>query len=260
MMSIAKLLAISIFLALSFSARAAVISVSETFPAALYLSGEIKSGDLNNLKYAFGTIKDRRSVTLHLNSSGGSLEESILIGRWVRQQKIWTTLSQDYPAECFSSCVFVLAAGVVKILTPNDNVGIHRPYFTRMPNQSIEVAMKKALVDSRAYFSEMNIPEQLADAMFSIPPNTIEILSQEKLSFYRLNQSDMVYAEELDIRNAALFGMSRQEYMQKWSLYMAEIADGCMRFKDERSIAFCIENASKKYGFHPSQQKKKSVR
>ena len=253
MMSNTKVLAICIFLALSSSARAAVISVSEKFPAAIYLNGEIKSGDLRTLKYAFDTIKDKRSLTLRLNSSGGSLEESILIGRWVRQQKIWTTLSQDYPAECFSSCVFVLAAGVVKILTPNQNVGIHRPYFTRMPNQSIEVAMKKALADSRAYFSEMNIPEQLADAMFSIPPEKIEILSQERISFYRLNQPDMVYQEELDIRNAAVFGMSRQEYMQKWSLFMAEMS-ACKK-QDERSTTICIENASKKYGFHESQKK-----
>lgn len=259
-MSITKLLAICIFSVLSFSARTATISVLDKFPPALYLNGEITSGDLSKIKYGFDSLKNKRSLTLYVNSPGGSLEESILIGRWVRQHKITVALSTTFPAECFSSCVFVLAAGVAKIVTdfPYHKVGIHRPYFTRMPNQSIEAAMKKALSDSRAYFSEMNIPEQLADAMFSIPPDRVEILSEEKLSFYRLNQADMVYQEELDISNAALYGMSRQEYMQKWRLFWAEVTDRCLPLakRDERSGAICIENVQKKHGFHDSQKKR----
>lgn len=158
--------------------------------------------------------------------------------------------------ECFSSCVYILAAGVAKQWIGaifGNQVGIHRPYLTQTPREGVQVAMRKALANSRAYFAEMNIPEQLADAMFSIPPDKVEILTDDKLAFYRLQGIDMVFEEEMQLKAAALYGMTRQQYMQNSNL-ASEEAQRCRQTSPEDGLK-CIVNAYRKYGVHQSQQK-----
>lgn len=239
------------------------------------LKGEIKSGDLIKLKAVFESPTRQRVFipdfkppteifTLQLNSRGGSLEEAMEIGRWVRKNRIGTRMPSN--SECFSSCVYIFAAGISRISFSwfNQKVGIHRPYLTQMPKEGIQVAMRKALADSRAYFGEMNVPEQLADAMFSIPPDKVEILTDDKLSFYRLDGTDMAFDEEIQLTLAARFGMTRQEYMEKSILRDEEvkachnIAWGSWEREQRGGEKFdgqkCIQDAAKKYGLHESQR------
>ncbi|KWR88571.1 hypothetical protein RM96_18905 [Cupriavidus sp. IDO] len=110
-------------------------------------------------------------------------------------------------------------------------VGIHRPYFVDIPNQGVDVGLRETLVASKKYFEEMNIPTNLADEMFSIPPGDIEILSDAKLAFYRLNQPDMAFAEENAIRAARERGMSRAEYGHRMSQFEARLK-ACDRAPD----------------------------
>ena len=234
------------------------------FPCA-YFIGDIKSGDLIRLKSAFDSPTRRRSFTvlnqeifiLQLNSRGGDLEEAMDIGRWVRKSKI--LVSMPVNAECFSACVYILAAGVSKAITgslQSQRVGIHRPYLTRMPKDGVQVAIRKALAESKAYFSEMNIPEQLADAMFSISPDDMEILTDEKLSFYRLNGFDIAFEEETELKGAALYGMTRQEYMKNKKLFAGEAKKNCYYpILRGEAAQECIKNTAKKYGLHESQMK-----
>lgn len=234
-----------------------------------YLKGEIKSGDLIKLKAVFESPTRPRVFApvnppleifeLQLNSRGGSLEEAMEIGRWVRKNKIHTRMPSN--SECFSSCVYIFAAGVSKISFTfwAQKVGIHRPYLTQMPKEGVQVSMRKAIADSKAYFAEMNIPEQLADAMFSIPPDKVEILTDDKLAFYRLTGDDIVFAEEMQLKGAALYGMTRQQYMQNTKLTEEEV-EACFalaraRRGDEKFDGQkCIQNAYKKYGLHESQR------
>ena len=112
--------------------------------------------------------------------------------------------------QCFSSCVYILAAGIVKF--PWGDVGIHRPYFESKPSLGYDATLKAILSESRTYFREMNIPESLADDMFSIPPADMRLLGDALLTKYRLDQPDMAYAEERAIEDAKAYGLSRQEY------------------------------------------------
>ena len=228
-----------------------------------YLKGEIKLGDLIKLKAIFESSTRRRVFIpdfkppieifeLQLNSRGGSLEEAMEIGRWVRKNKIHTRMPSN--SDCFSSCVYIFAAGVsrVSFSFQAQKVGIHRPYLTQMPKEGVQVAMRKALADSRAYFAEMNVPEQLADAMFSIPPDKVEILTDDKLSFYRLDGTDMAFEEEMQLNGAALYGMTRQQYMQNRKLQKEEV-ETCRLLRGDEGLK-CILDASQKYGFHESQK------
>lgn len=157
---------------------------------------------------------------LVISSKGGLVSEAMKVGRFVRSKKIWVTVPADW-GECFSSCVYILAAGVVK--HPWGDVGIHRPYFVAPPSQSYDISLKMMLSQSKEYFLEMNVSGSLADDMFSTPPSEIKMLGDMLLSKYRLSQTDMAYEEENAMRNARAYGLSRQEYerRQKISEHLA---------------------------------------
>lgn len=262
--------AIALFFALMSLTHAHAAEITGTHEACggspcAYFNGEIKSGDLIKLKTVFDSPTRRRSFnvvnqeifTLQLNSRGGSLEEAMEIGRWVRENKISTSMPTN--AECFSSCVYILAAGVAKQVFYEmwgNKVGIHRPYLTRIPKESVQVAMRKALADSRAYFAEMNIPEQLADKMFSISPDNVEILTDDQLTLYRLTGLDIVFEEETELQSAALYGMTRQDYMRNKKLFEDEARKNCFYpvLRGE-AASECIRITARKYGLHESQMK-----
>ncbi len=262
----------SMFLTSAHAAKINAIGEYCSGPCA-YLKGEIKSGDLIKLKVVFESPTRHRVFIpnfkppteifeLQLNSRGGSLEEAMEIGRWVRKNKIHTRMPSN--SECISSCVYIFAAGVSRVSFSfwAQKVGIHRPYLTQLPKEGVQVAMRKALADSRAYFAEMNVPEQLADAMFSVPPDKVEILTDDKLSFYRLDGTDMAFEEEMQLTLAALFGMTRQEYLRNRKLVDEEVEMCTPRRREEErredktfDLRKCIDDAYKKYGLHESQRK-----
>ena len=80
----------------------------------------------------------------------------------------------------------------------------------------------------------------------------VEILSDEKLSFYRLEGMDIAFAEEIDLKSAELYGMTRQEYMQNRKL-QKEGFERCRLQAGDEALK-CIADTSKKYGLHDSQK------
>lgn len=212
----------------------------------IYLSGPIRPQDLGNFKSVIKNLSqlvkaDERSPlarTLVLNSLGGDVATALSIGRIIRANKMHVVVPDS--AKCLSSCVFLLAAGVIKY--PWGDVGIHRPYFEAKPTQGYDQALKEVLNASRSYFREMNIPEQLADDMFSIAPADIRLLGDAQLNKYRLDQYDIAYAEDRAIENAKAYGLSRQEYERRERLseiYSKEcrVADSEAAKKNPTSVA-----------------------
>lgn len=209
----------------------------------ILFSGEIQSGDLQKLealKFDGGSPPERwmRRGTIFLGSPGGDLEEALRIGRWIRENRLGVIVS----GPCFSSCVFLIAAGLTRTLI-NAEVGIHRPFFTEDINDDYDVEMKILLEQSRSFFEHMNIPSSLADHIFSIPPEQMLILDQEALSRYRLNQDDMGYKERNDFALAEYYGVSRQEYMRRSTAAGQDIEKYC---RDMPTLDM-IECANKMY-------------
>lgn len=185
----------------------------------IYLTGPIQQEDLQTFRSTLKKISQQVKADeggptgrmLVLNSAGGDVATALSIGHLIRANHMLAVVPDS--AKCLSSCVFLLAAGVVKF--PWGDVGIHRPYFELKPTQGYDQGLKELLIASRNYFRDMNIPEQLADDMFSIPPADMRLLGDAPLTRYRLNQDDMAYAEDLAIRNAKAYGLSRQEYERR---------------------------------------------
>jgi hypothetical protein len=156
------------------------------------------------------------TITVRVHSVlGGDVNEAMRIGRWMRQNGAHVSVS--IRGVCASACVFILAAGLAKSVL--GDVIIHRPFFTEMPVGDVGVHLQELIVETRAYLAEMNIPESLADEMFSIRPEDGVVLSVGALTHYRLNTNDIVYQEKADLRRAEQLGISRFELIRRRQAY-----------------------------------------
>ena len=184
------------------------------------LSGTIEQGDLYQLSRRCPNIYRAEpnlfsNFYLFINSNGGDFFEAIKIGKWVRDKKISVLVA----LRCYSSCVLVLAAGVRRFALEG-TVGIHRPYLRTEPSAGYDTALKNARKETSNYFYEMNVPERLAEEMFSTSPLELKILSNEELEKFQLNQNDMAYEEKVAVHRASIYGLSREEFNQRWKIML----------------------------------------
>ena len=184
------------------------------------LVGEIEPGDGPALKrliapYISGTNRLR---IISLNSDGGDVTTALQIGRVLRELEFDTIVSDR--SRCLSSCVFLLAAGLDKTVPGNNLVGIHRPFGTATGSMSREEASKRYrewMTQINSYFDEMNVPRRLTEAMLSVPPEQIRMLSFDEAKQFGLAGKDPVAQEKDDAANAKRFGLSRKEYLVRRS-------------------------------------------
>ena len=178
---------------------------------------------------------------ISIYSQGGDASEAMKIGRLIRERKYGVNVG----GVCFSSCVYILAAGLSRNAPVEfTKVGIHRPFLTASTGEDINIVMKQILKDSRIYFEEMNINPNLADDMFSIEPEKMKILDKDELSLYRLNQVDMVYREELEIKLAEKYGMTRIEFIQAQKEYREDTKKYCITDDHLKIISDALESGN----------------
>jgi hypothetical protein len=158
------------------------------------------------------------SLDFEIDSAGGSVNAAMAIGRLFRKER--ATIMVPHWGSCHSACVLVLAGAVGRLV--GGKVGIHRPYL-EVPQQQVapekvRELYQKMLLDMRAYLREMNVSEQLADAMLRIEPGQLRILSDTALSAYGLVTVDPIEQETVDLQDAQYWGISRAEYMRRRAL------------------------------------------
>src|SRR5262245_29420016 len=76
----------------------------------------------------------------------------------------------------------------------------------------------RMLQEIRSYLREMNVSEQLADAMLRIEPAKFRLLYDATLIRYGLTATDPIEQETRDLQDAKSSGLSRQEYMRRRSI------------------------------------------
>lgn len=166
---------------------------------------------------AFQQEAGDKGYMISLNSVGGDLMAAIEIGKLAR--KIKAMVMVDSGANCMSSCVFILAGGLGRIV--EGQVGIHRPYDPYAKEAS-EVAVKSYYARLRQvatdFLDSVNIDKNLYDAMMRIPPEQIRILSENELSVYGLSSNDPYFEEASAISEAKKYGISRLEYAKRKAL------------------------------------------
>ena len=144
---------------------------------------------------------------------------------------------------CHSACVFVLAAGVDKVV--KGEVGIHRPYFPQIAAAEVAPALRAVKAEAEAYLDEMNIPTRLVEEMFSVDPAAIQILTEAELGAYRLNSEDYVMREQRSQRNAVQNGMTREAY----EIFRQDLNYSCTIFTGQPApMAACVREVAARHG------------
>lgn len=186
----------------------------------LILQGRIKPGDasrfsgaLNEITSKYGRENCAQGTTfVWLNSEGGSVEEALHIGREVRANNLITQVRAG--ESCNSSCVFVYAAGVLKI--PDGSIGIHRPYFSALSASAsqAEVRQRREALSAaiKAFLIEVDVPIALLEDMLSVAPDEIRVLKRPELERLRLFGTDPTFDEFQTAQRAAMYGMTSAEY------------------------------------------------
>lgn len=180
------------------------------------ISGEIVKSDLQDLARAVSIMSKTKATPLfRLNSRGGDVETAIAIGRQLRKYHA-TAIAWDQGG-CYSSCVFIFA-GAVRRSSGSSSIGIHRPYFNTTnfrDYEQIQADQRRLAKIAKEYLEEVNVLPSLYDAMISIPPERIRMLSESELQQYGLSEIDPAEQELFDTAEARRRGISKGEFMKR---------------------------------------------
>ena len=165
-------------------------------------------------------------ITVHIaTSDGGDVNTALRIGRILRDLQshiiiggfVSTPTGMDPTDECVSSCVFLLAGGVSRLVI--GRVGVHRPYFTALSTKLAPAEVSQAYEQQRTmiikYLNDMNIPLSLLDFMDETPPESIHYLTVTEIAKYHLNGDDPLFNERIIARNADVRGLTSAQYRQR---------------------------------------------
>lgn len=158
-------------------------------------------------------------AVLFLDSRGGDGLAAIEIGRLVRSAKAQVFVR----GKCWSACVFILAAGVVRG-APDRAVGIHRPRLTTFvkdigmvdinPSSNPKAAKALEIADRRIadYLRDMGMPDALYKAMMATPSDQNRLLGSEELREFALSGIETAYGEAQAESVTARYKVTAQEY------------------------------------------------
>lgn len=178
------------------------------------ITGEITSKDVVETRTALQNIGPDARPLFDLNSPGGDIYAAMEIGRLIRKARATCIVRVDQ--QCSSACVLILAGGVERSVY--GKVVIHRPYSTYVGQrdyQSAENEYRRTETAVRTYLKEMNLSEKLFEAMVQVPPEQVRILSRKESADFGLTGVDAVEQEVRDAALAAVYGISKREYLSR---------------------------------------------
>lgn len=194
----------------------------------IHFIGEIASNDaavleshLSQLESRFGVDNCRSGFTaIKLHSNGGDATEALKIGRVIRRHNLQVILAVGN--ECLSSCVFLIAGGVRRIII--GRVGVHRPYFGTLSSKLSTDDIKKKRAEFnrqvRDFIDEMDVSQNLLDVMLSVPPETIRYLTDDELQRFRLSEDDATWDEKQVAMKAEIYKLSSAEFRRRNAVYV----------------------------------------
>lgn len=136
----------------------------------LYMSGEIRDGDTDNLiRLLRSDLEITPSITnIWLNSPGGELNEAIKVGGLL--EKLGYAAIVPVGASCASACFFIWVSASGR-LAPGEII-IHRPYFdmrnTSQSASGFEEAYRITSEAASLYLRQRNVPVDLIQLMMKL--------------------------------------------------------------------------------------------
>jgi len=196
------------------SKQKANVQSSKQNDCTIRIDGQIVPKDLATLSKSLSLREPKTPLTVFLNSPGGDVATALEMSRALRMAE--ATVSVPIGSQCSSSCVFLLAGGVVRIAT--GDVFVHRPYSNHIGNfDSSKIANDRntLIFEMRKLLDELNVSPLLIEEMDAAPPESTVRLSNEKLKLFRIVGADPVYAERMDAQCAAELKITRTEIINR---------------------------------------------
>ena len=139
------------------------------------LTGQIAAGD--SKKFQAWVLQHPSVEEISLQSPGGSVRDALEIGRIIRANFLETRTETG----CDSSCAFVALAGAIRHLF---EIGVHRPTKASAHSETLaqaKDAYRRVEEELRSYLSEMDVPDQIVNQVFSAGPDTIRKIGLAEL-------------------------------------------------------------------------------
>jgi hypothetical protein len=178
---------------------------------------------------AFQEQRDVHGATLVLDSEGGSVVDTIALGRALRRLDITTSIGKTVigsaadgsstttlspSASCESMCAFVLLGGVHRYVPPEARILVHQIWLAKKRERSEtasytaeEIVLVERDIGSLAsYTVEMGGGIELLEAALRVPPwQPLYQLSGDEIERMRLNNIDHLFDSKHDgVATAAL--------------------------------------------------------
>jgi ATP-dependent protease ClpP protease subunit len=133
-----------------------------------------------------------------LESPGGDLRAAMKIGELLRTKSAMTWVLPG--TRCSSACVFLLAAGVHRVVSPGALIGLHRPiyeeqWYSDLSKKKAEEAYADLVDKCKQYFLRMGIPLRVLELMLEVPSGSVSYLDSISASRLGLDGSDPAYDE-----------------------------------------------------------------
>jgi hypothetical protein len=171
---------------------------------------------------AFAGQNDVRRATLVLDSEGGSVVDTLKLGRALRRLDLTTTVGTTMvrtaadgspttvlspSAACESMCAFVLLGGTRRYVPPEARILVHQIWLSKKRERpetasytADEIVLVERDIGSLArYTIEMGGGIELLEAALRVPPwQPLYQLSSDEIQRMRLNNVDRLFDESRD--------------------------------------------------------------
>ena len=183
---------------------------------------------------------------LDIDSSGGMVEDAIRAGDRIAESR-WTVWVREN-AVCHSACVFILAAGDMRMVS--GRIGIHRiirmssTASTRMElNRELRVVYDRV----RGYLERNGAATAVADLMMAVPNRNLRLLTGEELGLYGL---DGINPAQDDLDRLRLMRKCGEDFVSRRDAFVRAFDARCKtRNTDLEMLNSCGLDLREGYGF-----------
>lgn len=151
---------------------------------AALLEGTIEAGDAERIIKQLADLATK-PARLYLNSPGGSVQDALELGRYLRREGLGTALREN--DICYSACPYLLAGGTPRDVPESGSVGVHQHYFgesTLLPAFVAVEDIQRGQGEVMRYLAEMEIDPLVMQHALVTPPDEIYVLLPEELRRY----------------------------------------------------------------------------
>jgi len=183
---------------------------------------------------------------LDIDSSGGMVEDAIRAGDRIAESR-WTVWVRE-DAVCHSACVFILAAGDMRMVS--GRIGIHR--IIRMSSTAstrLELNRELRVVYDRVrdYLERNGAATAVADLMMAVPNRNLRLLTGDELALYGL---DGINPAQDDLDRLRLMRQCGEDFVSRRDAFVRAFDTSCKPANaDLETLNACGLDLRKDYGF-----------